>query len=467
MTDRWRDRGIPVPYSEVWDFMRREHPRRWAGGVPVRIESYGNPIPPMAAWSNLESVTTTHQRFVLHPHEVLDRVCGIVDREVLYRVERGLDEYSRGTGHGPRPRALCREHREAFDLITGRQENGSVVAVHPTQLSEWQYLGIPVHDPYYISAGANVPEFPERGCIRIAPAELFQAMNVCRVTTPEHLVEFMLDCRRMDSWDRHTTWSSDGSVRNNPITLQTLEMSRAEIEAMYQPFPYPQGRFPSMPSMMVTGAMPQINTAYYGWVPAGDNQYGYEMLPRSPEQEAVQRKAMAEAAEARVKALALLERVVQPAEFESFKTNKHIELTGKKYRYRIKQAGQTALYGLKSGKVEFNACLQLTGATAPSEDRVVMEYLMIRNKENKYLKEANLFPTGESVGMDSVLSSALNALGRSLGGLGSGIMAGVGQRLAENQADAARLQQGLQNRQINQFDGGQGMANFFVDRNGE
>lgn len=53
------------------------------------------------------------------------------------------------------------------------------------------------------------------------------------------------------------------------------------------------------------------------------------------------------------------------------------------------------------------ACLQLS-VTAPSYDRVVAEYLLLKNAEDAYWKTANVFSRQQSIGLPEVFLIAFD-----------------------------------------------------------
>jgi hypothetical protein len=67
-----------------------------------------------------------------------------------------------------------------------------------------------------------------------------------------------------------------------------------------------------------------------------------------------------------------------------------IRLTGKRGSYVISPYSQTEIRDVTSGRCVAYACLQLS-IPAPTYDRMVAEYLLIRNAEDVYWKTANIF----------------------------------------------------------------------------
>ena len=70
-----------------------------------------------------------------------------------------------------------------------------------------------------------------------------------------------------------------------------------------------------------------------------------------------------------------------------------IHYVGKRATYVISPYSQTEIRDTSSGRCLAYACLQLSIA-APTYDRMVAEYLLIRNAEDAYWKTANIFSRG-------------------------------------------------------------------------
>jgi hypothetical protein len=96
-----------------------------------------------------------------------------------------------------------------------------------------------------------------------------------------------------------------------------------------------------------------------------------------------------EAAKARARSL-LLE-ILPPLERDRFANTGVIHVMGSRsgYVYEISPGFQTAIH--RQGQVIAYACLQLS-MPFPAFDRMVAEYLLIKNDENLYLVKANVFP---------------------------------------------------------------------------
>ena len=63
------------------------------------------------------------------------------------------------------------------------------------------------------------------------------------------------------------------------------------------------------------------------------------------------------------------------------------EVQGKKYRYKLFKNKKT--HCIQGDKI-FSCCIELSDSEAPDTDRIVAEYLLIRNDEARYLSTANL-----------------------------------------------------------------------------
>ncbi len=67
-----------------------------------------------------------------------------------------------------------------------------------------------------------------------------------------------------------------------------------------------------------------------------------------------------------------------------------IKITGQRGQYVISPYAQTEIRDIATGRCVAYACLQLT-IEAPTYDRMVAEYLLIKNVEDVYWKIANIF----------------------------------------------------------------------------
>lgn len=67
------------------------------------------------------------------------------------------------------------------------------------------------------------------------------------------------------------------------------------------------------------------------------------------------------------------------------------EVQGKKHRYKIFKGQKTHCF---QGDKTFSCCIQLSDPAAPDTDRIIAEFLLIKNNEEEYLKTANLTQIG-------------------------------------------------------------------------
>ena len=86
----------------------------------------------------------------------------------------------------------------------------------------------------------------------------------------------------------------------------------------------------------------------------------------------------------------LLRQVLPEASWREFQNSGIIDLTGDRGQYIISAHAQTEIRSKVSGRCVAYACLQLS-IPAPNYDRMVAEYLLLRNAENAYWKTANVF----------------------------------------------------------------------------
>lgn len=99
-------------------------------------------------------------------------------------------------------------------------------------------------------------------------------------------------------------------------------------------------------------------------------------------------------ADAKNKANELLKRILTDEEFLYYEKEFCVNVVGAKWDYRIFSDGLTHIREHGSNVVIYTACLQIEpveGKSAPRADRIVMEYLLIKNDEERYLSTANLF----------------------------------------------------------------------------
>jgi hypothetical protein len=85
-----------------------------------------------------------------------------------------------------------------------------------------------------------------------------------------------------------------------------------------------------------------------------------------------------------------------------------IQYSGKRGTYVISPYSQTEIRDTSTGRCVAYACLQLS-IPAPTYDRMVAEYLLIRNAEDVYWKTANIFSrTGNEFGIATLFLIAFD-----------------------------------------------------------
>ena len=93
---------------------------------------------------------------------------------------------------------------------------------------------------------------------------------------------------------------------------------------------------------------------------------------------------------AKDKARELLRYILPANSWKELEEKGIIAHEGKRGIYIISPYHQTEIRNNKSGRCTAYACLQLT-IPAPTFDRIVAEYLLIKNAEDVYWKTANIF----------------------------------------------------------------------------
>jgi hypothetical protein len=93
---------------------------------------------------------------------------------------------------------------------------------------------------------------------------------------------------------------------------------------------------------------------------------------------------------AKDKARQLLRSVLPEKSWAELEERGVIQFAGKRGTYVISPYSQTEIRDSSSGRCVAYACLQLS-IPAPTYDRMVAEYLLIRNAEDVYWKTANIF----------------------------------------------------------------------------
>ena len=106
------------------------------------------------------------------------------------------------------------------------------------------------------------------------------------------------------------------------------------------------------------------------------------LLPLSPTQGDYER--------AKDKARQLLKYILPKNSWKELEETGVFQITGKRGIYFISSPHKTEIRDLKSGRTVAYACLQMT-IPAPTYDRMVAEYLLIKNDEDFYWKTANIF----------------------------------------------------------------------------
>jgi hypothetical protein len=110
---------------------------------------------------------------------------------------------------------------------------------------------------------------------------------------------------------------------------------------------------------------------------------------------------------AKERARYLLLGILPPLERERFSNGGVVHVTGSRSGdvYEISPSSQTVIY--HRGQVNAQSCLQLS-MPFPTYDRMVAEYLLIKNDENLYLQKANVFPRERSLSIGAACLIAFN-----------------------------------------------------------
>src|SRR3989344_5062733 len=93
---------------------------------------------------------------------------------------------------------------------------------------------------------------------------------------------------------------------------------------------------------------------------------------------------------AKGKARDLLRSIVTELEWVQLEDKGVIQLAGKRCNYVISPYALTEIRDLNPGRITKYTCLQLS-IPAPTYDRMVAEYLLIKNAEDVYRETANIF----------------------------------------------------------------------------
>lgn len=96
------------------------------------------------------------------------------------------------------------------------------------------------------------------------------------------------------------------------------------------------------------------------------------------------------------KALELLRIALPPATWSAFIKTGVIEFTGRRGTYLISYNAQTKIYDIRARHCRAYACLQLS-TSAPDYDRMLAEYLVLKNDEDRYWRTANIFGPASDV----------------------------------------------------------------------
>ena len=119
-----------------------------------------------------------------------------------------------------------------------------------------------------------------------------------------------------------------------------------------------------------------------------------------PAQEAYER--------AKDKARDLLRDILPAETWQEFEEIGVVACQGKRGLYIISPYSQTEIRDTSSGRCVAYACLQLS-IPAPTYDRMVAEYLLIKNAEDVYWKTANIFSrSGNEFGIAMLFMTAFN-----------------------------------------------------------
>jgi hypothetical protein len=93
---------------------------------------------------------------------------------------------------------------------------------------------------------------------------------------------------------------------------------------------------------------------------------------------------------AKDKARHLLRQILPESSWADLEEKGTIQWTGRRGTYVISPYSQTEIRDNLTGRCVAYACLQLS-IPAPTYDRMVAEYLLVRNSEDVYWKTANIF----------------------------------------------------------------------------
>ena len=106
----------------------------------------------------------------------------------------------------------------------------------------------------------------------------------------------------------------------------------------------------------------------------------------------------------------LLHRILPEGQWEQFSETGTLEIPGSRGTYRISTRDLTRVLDAQTRRPRASKCLQLT-IPAPVHDRIIAEYMLIRNDEDLYWRTANIFPAGlNNRVLTEFLLAALDAL---------------------------------------------------------
>ncbi len=99
----------------------------------------------------------------------------------------------------------------------------------------------------------------------------------------------------------------------------------------------------------------------------------------------------------------LLRAVLPPHAWKRFEKRRVILVKGKRNLYVLSPVSQTQIREKRNGRLVARGCLQLS-VHAPYCDRLVAEYLILKNDEELYWKTANIVPQdGWDMGLPLVI----------------------------------------------------------------
>ena len=111
---------------------------------------------------------------------------------------------------------------------------------------------------------------------------------------------------------------------------------------------------------------------------------------------------------AKEKARQLLQSILPEGMWSELEDRGTIRISGRRGHYVISPFSQTEIRDVSSGRCVAYACLQLS-VPAPTYDRMVAEYLLIKNAEDLYWKTANIFSrSGNGLSIATLFLVAIN-----------------------------------------------------------